>query len=207
MTTEIILVGVGAIMILTAVLGGGLEIKELKIPQVGPGPRIGAGVVGAALLGLGIGVRPPSAPADAPVQVDAASVIAPMEPAVDESGSNPYVDVVYEQLELARQRLAPEGYEMVGSSAGALAADEAEDFSIFFDEGYEYKVVGVCDQDCTDLDLALFDEYDEPVASDVLDDDLPVLDVIGEYGEYWISAHMYECQRAPCVFGIAVFRR
>ena len=56
MTTEII-VGVGALMIRTAVLGGGLEIKEPKIPQVDAGPRIGAGVVGAIVLGLGRGVR------------------------------------------------------------------------------------------------------------------------------------------------------
>lgn len=205
MTTEILLVGIGALMILTGLVGGGLEIKELKIPTIGPGPRMGAGAVGAILLALGLNLVP-RGQTEAPAVVEEASVIAPLDPA-PESGPNPYVEVVYGQLEMARQRLSPEGFEMVGSTAGALAANEADDFSIRLDDGFEYKIVGVCDQDCSDLDLALFDSFDELVASDVLDDDMPVLDVFGEAGSYWIAAHMYECQRAPCVFGIAVFRR
>jgi hypothetical protein len=46
----------GAFLVLTAILGGGFEIKELKVPKVGWAPRFLATIAGLAFIMLGVGM-------------------------------------------------------------------------------------------------------------------------------------------------------
>jgi hypothetical protein len=46
----------GAFLVLTAIVGGGFEIKELKVPKVGWLPRFAATIAGVAFILLGIGM-------------------------------------------------------------------------------------------------------------------------------------------------------
>lgn len=46
----------GAFLVLTAILGGGFEIKELKVPKVGWAPRFLATIAGVAFIVLGVGM-------------------------------------------------------------------------------------------------------------------------------------------------------
>jgi hypothetical protein len=57
MTPEIISFAFGALLILIGILGGGFEVRELKIPKVGPGVRILAAVGGLSCITLGIGIQ------------------------------------------------------------------------------------------------------------------------------------------------------
>jgi len=52
----------GGVMLLTAIVGGGLEIERFKIPKVGWLPRILAGSVGGFLILLGVGMGLASSP-------------------------------------------------------------------------------------------------------------------------------------------------
>ncbi len=58
----------GAILLAVAILGGGFEIKEIKVSQVTMGARISAGIVGLFFIGLGFwpvrpdGIPPPPPP-------------------------------------------------------------------------------------------------------------------------------------------------
>ena len=54
MNSETILLIVGAVLIVTGVIGGGIEVKELKIPQVKVPTRVLAIVVGIVFLGMGL---------------------------------------------------------------------------------------------------------------------------------------------------------
>jgi hypothetical protein len=45
----------GGILMLVGVLGGGFEVKELRIPKVGPGARVLSAVVGLLFICLGFG--------------------------------------------------------------------------------------------------------------------------------------------------------
>lgn len=49
-----LLAAAGVLLILTAIIGGGLEIKEVKIPQVSLVPRILAFCVGVCMLAIGL---------------------------------------------------------------------------------------------------------------------------------------------------------
>ncbi|HXH71541.1 MAG TPA: hypothetical protein VNI58_01835 [Mariprofundaceae bacterium] len=46
----------GGLLVLTSVLGGGFEVKEVKIPKIGGWARMLAGIIGTILIVLGIGM-------------------------------------------------------------------------------------------------------------------------------------------------------
>ena len=56
MAVEAIAFGFGALLVVTAILGGGFEIREIKMPQVGPIPRVASLVIGAVFIMIGLGI-------------------------------------------------------------------------------------------------------------------------------------------------------
>jgi hypothetical protein len=70
MTAQTVVFVFGGLLILIAVIGGGFELKELRVPQVSGVARLLAALVGAALIALGVTLgnqsSPPAAPAPAP---------------------------------------------------------------------------------------------------------------------------------------------
>lgn len=65
MTPNIVISGLGAILLLVGIVGGGFEIKEFKIPRVGTAPRVLAAIAGVVFLLLGIGLGGPDTKANA----------------------------------------------------------------------------------------------------------------------------------------------
>jgi hypothetical protein len=57
MSADTVLFVLGALLLLAGILGGGFEVKELKIPQIRGGTRMLAGVVGLGLIVMGIGMQ------------------------------------------------------------------------------------------------------------------------------------------------------
>jgi hypothetical protein len=49
----------GVLLVIASVFGGGLEIKELKIPKIRKGARILSAVVGIVFIAIGISYKPP----------------------------------------------------------------------------------------------------------------------------------------------------
>jgi hypothetical protein len=56
MTLEVVSFILGGLLIATAVVGGGFEIKEIRMPRVGAGARIGALVVGLLFIVMSLGI-------------------------------------------------------------------------------------------------------------------------------------------------------
>jgi hypothetical protein len=56
MTIEVVSFIIGGILVGTAIVGGGFEIKEIKMPRVGAGVRIVSMVVGSGFLLLAMGI-------------------------------------------------------------------------------------------------------------------------------------------------------
>jgi hypothetical protein len=55
MTIEAVSFAIGGILIATAIVGGGFEIKEIKMPKVGAAPRFFSMIVGAFFVMIGLG--------------------------------------------------------------------------------------------------------------------------------------------------------
>jgi hypothetical protein len=60
MSAHILLLALGGLLIVVAILGGGIEARELRIPQIGKWPRVLAGLTGMFFFALGIGFIPDS---------------------------------------------------------------------------------------------------------------------------------------------------
>jgi len=73
-------------------------------------------------------------------------------------------------------------------------------------KGVTYSILGVCDEDCADIDLVLFDENQNRIDADSLANAYPMLEVTPRWtGTFTIRAEMHDCAYSPCYYGIGVF--
>jgi len=125
-----------------------------------------------------------------------------------------YRGILESQLAAVGNTVAQKGYR---PDTGAFEYDMIVGFLYDFSQigleidlefGVEYMVVGVCDQDCSDLDLYLEDTQGNELFKDTLDDDAPILTFTAPAGGahiLWVS--MENCSVEPCSFGYKVYRR
>lgn len=79
-------------------------------------------------------------------------------------------------------------------------------FDIALNAGAEYRILGACDGDCTNVDIELIDRATGGVvASDMLPDDYPVVTYTpAANGNYIVRILMQTCSVAPCYAGARV---
>jgi hypothetical protein len=120
-----------------------------------------------------------------------------------------YENQVRFQLGIVKTFAESTGWEQTHDyEIGSLDDGESDSFTGTFREGWEYRIVSFCDEDCSDIDLYLRDGYDNEIDSDVSVNDVPVMECRpSRTGEYSIQVSMYECSTEPCYFGIGVFGR
>jgi hypothetical protein len=116
---------------------------------------------------------------------------------------------VRKQLENAGRTLGQKGFELTHDIySGSLKQGETEDVTVELDGGSRYVIIGVCDNDCKDLDLQLLNRAGREVDRDVERDDYPV--VAAEPGRderFTVRALMAQCTDNPCRYGFGVFSR
>ncbi|ULH16104.1 hypothetical protein MF271_05610 [Deinococcus sp. KNUC1210] len=74
--------------------------------------------------------------------------------------------------------------------------------------GRTYKIVGVCDDDCTNLDLELRDTGGTLIDRDDADNKIPVVDVkVRRTGDFKLKVSMTGCANTGgCEYGVDVYR-
>jgi hypothetical protein len=88
---------------------------------------------------------------------------------------------------------------------GTLNKGGSGDWGLKLYKGRSYFIVGVCDNDCPDVDLALEDVDGFEIASDTAADDLPVIRFTpSATDDYWVVPKMHDCRAEPCAYGILV---
>lgn len=114
---------------------------------------------------------------------------------------------VLDQLRTAGDVLGPDGYTLRGDPhTGTLKNESSEDLSISLQGGVRYILVGVCDNDCTDVDLRLVDESGQEVDSDYEEDDVPMVEAApARAARYTVHVYMAKCSSEPCFYGVGVF--
>jgi hypothetical protein len=117
-----------------------------------------------------------------------------------------YADTVWEQLQDWYDDYSDNGYEVENYIVGKLDEDDSDSWTFWLDGGSDYTIIGVCDEDCGDIDLTILDEDEDVVDEDLLEDDYPIVKVSPRRdGPYTIDVDMYSCDVEPCYFGIAIF--
>jgi hypothetical protein len=139
-------------------------------------------------------------PAPTPAQ---AAVSAPSP-----AGDSPQA-VILAQLQQAQAALAQQGFQMVGQPySGGLAQGQTWNVPAELHPGYDYRVIGVCDRDCADLDLVLFDPNGALLTQDTTTTSQPIVGIQPAYvGMFTIQVQMYNCAVAPCYYAIALYGR
>ncbi len=143
----------------------------------------------------------PSEPAPSNALLDAPSV-APAAPAPSvASGADP-TQVILSQLGIAEQTLRQQGFQQVGQPvSGSLNQGLQWNWPVSLNAGWDYRILGVCDQDCADLDLTLFDQAGVLISQDTSTDDHPLLQSQPAWnGPFTIQVTMYNCSVPPCYY-------
>ena len=114
---------------------------------------------------------------------------------------------VNRQLNAIVSGLADDGYtESHLRRTGQLNDDRTRSYTIRLQEGMRYSIAGVCDDDCADLDLMLYDARGRMIDQDESTDDHPVVSVTApRSGTFSVRVRMYDCSANPCAFGLVVF--
>ncbi len=126
-----------------------------------------------------------------------------------------YRAIVMAQLDTVARPIAQNGFRPEPSVldrdavVGALAKGATSMMEITLVGGVNYFIAGVCDGDCSDLDLRLFSaDSTTPVAEDTADDDAPMLTFTApKSGRYMLAVDMAECKESMCYYGYRVFRK
>ncbi|MEO6068332.1 MAG: hypothetical protein ABIQ41_10185 [Gemmatimonadales bacterium] len=117
--------------------------------------------------------------------------------------------VVRRQLDEAGKIATDRGYAMSHEIfMGRLDDDANESLNIPLDSGTQYILVGKCDQDCTDVDLTIYDPNGNEIDSDLETDDKPVLQLTAHSnGRYRVKVSMVTCTANPCRYGVGVWAK
>lgn len=120
--------------------------------------------------------------------------------------SGEYTDQVKVQLALIKLAGAADGWEESHNDKfDKLDDGESDSFSFTLHKGTSYKVISVCDNDCSDLDLTLYDENDNEISKDASTDSMPIVEASPKWtGKFSLKVKMYSCNSNPCYYGISI---
>lgn len=118
-----------------------------------------------------------------------------------------WVAQVRRLLQRAGQAYEERGYSMTHRVyTGSLNQNTNEMVSLNLSVGTDYQILGVCDNDCTDLDLTLYDGAGNQISQDIEMDDVPIVTVTPRRsGTFRVKVVMATCSAEPCRYGIGVF--
>ncbi len=163
-----------------------------------------AGGVGAAALLLALGASMMPTP---PLQMPAQTQAAMTQPGAP-SGDSPQA-IILAQLQQAHAALGQQGFQIVDEPfSGGLQRGQHWNVSAQLHAGIDYRVVGVCDRDCADLDLIVLDAQGAAITQDTSTTSQPVVGIQPGYsGTFTIQVRMYNCAVEPCYYAIALYGR
>lgn len=91
---------------------------------------------------------------------------------------------------------------------GSLNDDASESMRINLNGGVRYVIIGVCDNDCSDVDLRLWGPDGGVLDDDMATDDYPTLQFVAPVsGQYRLAVMMATCNTNPCYWGVQVYSR
>ncbi len=78
-------------------------------------------------------------------------------------------------------------------------------WGVNLNSGTAYRIIGACDNECSNVDIELLDPSNAVVTSDTLGDDIPIVNYTPTTnGRYTVRLIMRTCTVAPCFAGARV---
>lgn len=178
-----------------------------------------AGVASLALLGAcndGAGKTetdqaqtnaPAAAAAAAPAASATAEELARVTPAADAEARA----LTTQLLDEASNQMRRDNYVRVAEVADhhvQMGQGRNADWTVDLKAGQSYRIVGVCNIGCENVDMELRDASGAVVTSDVLADDVPIVEIAPTAdAAYSARLIMKACETSPCLASARLFRR
>lgn len=120
-----------------------------------------------------------------------------------------YVRQVQELIKNLEPNLTKDGYKKTHDPYYAkINQKEKNEFFLTLEKDIEYAIVSVCDNDCSNVDIVLFDENNNEIDMDTKSDENPVVQVTPRWtGEFRLAITVPGCKERRCTVGIAVYGR
>jgi hypothetical protein len=120
-----------------------------------------------------------------------------------------YRNTLDRQMATATEHYQGQGFSLAGGPYyGSTAVGERQRFAFPVQVGFEYVFYGVCDQDCTDVDMRLFNAAEANLGQDVLTDDRPAIPFAATAsGIVFIETAMATCSTATCFTSVQVYMK
>lgn len=136
----------------------------------------------------------------------AAAAIITLPCAARAQEADPSRAAVQDLLSGATALLAENGLQLQRTAVGTLADRASHGVTVMLTAGVHYTFVGVCDDDCDDLDLVLSDARGDALAADTDPDDTPLIAFTPRRtGTYSLHVYMTSCNNEPCAYGVGVY--
>jgi hypothetical protein len=125
------------------------------------------------------------------------------------AAQSPWERQIERGLQRVTRALHEDGYRQAAERHGlVLNTGESASLTLTLQEGVASILVGVCDEDCTGLQLALFAENDYEVDGAHAPTAAPMLRLTPrQTGAYRVQVVMTTCRLNPCWAGIALYSR
>jgi len=89
---------------------------------------------------------------------------------------------------------------------GPLNNEESESFAVTLEAGVSYALIGVCDNDCSRLELVLATATRSELAAARASENVPFLQFTPRQTmSYRVKAVMAACRMNPCWYGVGVY--
>ncbi|HYD89379.1 MAG TPA: toll/interleukin-1 receptor domain-containing protein [Vitreimonas sp.] len=165
-------------------------------------------VAGVFVLGAGAFMMQP-----APLPPQQIAETMPIQPVAATPSQAPavtdYQQQILGRLAQVEQAFVAQGYQQLAPPvSGQLPQGQYANVPATLQVGMEYRIIGVCDNDCGDFDLILYDENNNAVSQDNLQDATPVVAVAPQWsGPFTVQAVMHNCTVSPCYYALVLYGR
>lgn len=121
------------------------------------------------------------------------------------SAQNEYEDQVRSYLDAGLAAHSAHGYRADRSVSDLLAPlmlERPKIWAVRLRQGVNYRIYGACDNDCTDLDMEIYDTEGELTDRDVATNDTPYVQITpSRTGLHFVRLWVFTCQTEPCYAG------
>ena len=120
-----------------------------------------------------------------------------------------YEEQVADQLSQIEEALNDDGLVRSHNYKIDRIDDSSRDYlTLELDSNEDYLITAVCDSDCYDIDLKLYDDNDNLIDEDTKRDDFPIVSVTPRRtAEFTIQVSIYSCTEPYCYYGVGVFQK
>jgi len=128
---------------------------------------------------------------------------------ISDSDRQQLESLIHNYLDNSAEHNAP-GFGPAGISDEIVSLQPGADYRwvVNLTAGASYRVIGVCDNECSNIDMELYDPNNQVVSSDTMADDLPIVNVApAAAGPFTVRIIMRTCTVAPCFVGARVLQQ